>query len=160
MAASKRRSSRKGPVKRKVIPAEKVSKDPLPTKIFANASPHSVGGVPLFAAQEQIKSETVLNFFSRQELVAAAAARLEDAGFEILQISPLTINIAGSPATYRSAFGSDLVVLDKPVIKEGAKRDVAQFIDAPDTKTPGLIETRGTKFDDLLEGVALEEPIS
>lgn len=118
-----------------------------------------MSGVSLFGGQEQINADTVLNFFSQTDVIMAAAARLEDAGFEILQISPMTINIAGSPTTYRKAFNTQLVVLDKPVIKESAKEDIAQFIDSPDTTMPGLIETRGTTFEDVLEGVALEEPV-
>jgi subtilisin family serine protease len=136
-----------------------VSKDPVPPKIFAQVSPRSVGGVSMFEGQDQINSTTVFNFFSEGDLVNAAVARLREAGFEILQISPLTINIAGSAATYRKAFSTNIALYDRPVIKEFGKKEIAQFVDSPQTKTPGLIETRGTKFEDLLEGVALEEPV-
>src|SRR5204862_7313396 len=80
------------------------------------------------------------------------------AGFEIVQISPLTINIAGTAAQYRKAFGTNIVVEDRLVIKEGAKKDVAQFLDSPDSNLSGLIQTQGTSFEDTIEGVALEEP--
>ena len=137
----------------------KPSRSPLPATIYAQASPKSIGGVSMFAAQERINSDTVSNFMSEGDLVQAAVARLQEAGFTILQVSPMTINIAGSPATYKKAFSTDLVVIDKPVIKEGAKKDVAQFLDSPNTSMPGLIEARGTRFEDILEGVALEEPV-
>jgi subtilisin family serine protease len=136
----------------------KASKSPLPAKIYANVSPHSVGGVSMFEAQHQIQAETVHNFFSDGDVVNAAVARLQEAGFEILQISPLTINIAGTATQYRKAFGTNIVVEDRPVIKEGAKKDVAQFLDSPDTSLSGLIQTQGTAFEDTIEGVALEEP--
>src|SRR5437660_3877909 len=136
----------------------KASKSALPPKIFANVSPHSVGGVSLFEAQHQIQAETVHNFFSDGDVVNAAVARLQEAGFDILQISPLTINIAGTAAQYRKAFGTNIVVEDRPVIKEGAKKDVAQFLRSPDTNLSGLIQTQGTSFEDTIEGVALEEP--
>jgi len=112
----------------------------------------------MFEGQHQIHAGTVTNFFSDGEVVNAAVSRLQEAGFEILQISPLTINIAGTAAQYRRAFGTDIVVQDRPVIKEGAKKDVGQFLDSPDTNTSGLIQTQGTKFEDTIEGVALEEP--
>jgi hypothetical protein len=134
------------------------SKDPLPSKIFANVSPRSVGGVSMFEGQNQIHAGTVANFFSSGEVIEAAVSRLQEAGFEILQISPLTINIAGTPAQYRRAFGANIVVEDRPVIKEGAVKDVAQFLDTPDTSLSGLIETENTPFADSIEGVALEEP--
>lgn len=135
-----------------------LSKDPLPAKIYAQVSPRSISGVSMFAGQEQIRSETVGNFFSEGEVVNAAVARLNEAGFEILQISPMTINIAGTPAQFRRAFKTNIVVEDRPVIKGGAKKDVAQFLDSPDTSLSGLIQTQGTTFEDSIEGVALEEP--
>ncbi|MDX6305252.1 MAG: hypothetical protein QOI77_2221, partial [Blastocatellia bacterium] len=112
----------------------------------------------MFEGQHQIHAGTVTNFFSDGEIVNAAVTRLQEAGFEILQISPLTINIAGTAAQYRRAFGTDIVVQDRPVIKSGAKKEVGQFLDSPDTNTSGLIQTQGTKFEDTVEGVALEEP--
>jgi subtilisin family serine protease len=136
-----------------------LSKDKAPAVIYAQVSPRSISGVSMFEGQERIDSRTVTNFFSDGDVIQASVARLQEAGFSILQISPLTINISGSPAAYRKAFNTDIVVLDKPVIKEFGKKDVAQFLDSPDTPTPGLIDTRGTRFEDVIEGVALEEPV-
>src|SRR5436853_3796470 len=68
-------------------------KSALPSKIYAQVSPRSLGGVSMFDAQEQIHSGTVSNFFSEAEVVQGAVARLQEAGFEILQISPMMINI-------------------------------------------------------------------
>src|SRR5262245_29803147 len=151
-AASKTRTAKVRPVK------SSLSKDPLPTKIFAHASPRSIGGVSMFEGQSQIKAETVGNFFSERDAVEAAVARLHEAGFEILQISPLTINFAGTPAQFRRAFKTDIVVEDRPVIKAGARKDVGQFLDSPDTSLSGLVQTEGTNFADAIEGIALEEP--
>ena len=36
---------------------------------------------------------------------------------------------------------------------------MGQFLDSPDTAMPGLINTRNTKFEDVIEGVALEEKV-
>ena len=135
----------------------KADQPAFPPKIYAQASPRSVGGVSMFDAQEQINSETVTNFFSEGDTVTKAAARLEEAGFEILQITPMTINIAGTAATYRRAFDTQLVAEERSVIKEH-KKDTGTFIDSPDTKLSGLIDPRGTSFEDVLEGVAIEEP--
>jgi hypothetical protein len=131
----------------------------MPSKIFAQVSPRSVGGVSMFDAQNQILSETVANFFSEQEVVNEAVSRLQEAGFEILQISPLTINIAGSLSTYQRAFNTEIVVEDRTVIKSFGNEEVAQFLETPSTETPGLIATDGTKFENVIEGVALEEPV-
>ena len=133
------------------------SKDPLPSKIYAQASPRSLGGVSMFEAQDQIHSGTISNFFSQADVIEGAVRRLQEAGFDILQVSPMTINIAGTPAQYRRAFG-EIVAEDRPVIKEGGKKDVAQFLDCPYTSLSGLMETQGTPFEDTIEGIALEEP--
>jgi subtilisin family serine protease len=131
---------------------------PIPDRIFAQASPRSAGGVSLFEAQQQINAATVGNFLSQQEVINAAAARLQNAGFEVLQITPTTINIAGSRQTYEQAFNTTIVAEERMAIKPGAEVTTATFLDSPDTATPGLIATAGTSFEDVLEGVAIEEP--
>lgn len=143
--------------------ASKGSDSALPSKIFAQVSPRSIGGVSMFEAQNQIQSETVTNFFSEAEAVNEAVSRLQEAGFDILQISPLTINIAGKPETYKKAFNTNIVVEDREVIKgmasgEDGDDNVGQFLETPDNDVPGLIETSGTVFENSIEGVALEEP--
>lgn len=143
--------------------AGKGAKDPpaqgskMPARIYAQASPRSVGGVSLFEAQSQIHSATVGQFFSDGEVVDEAVAYLQEAGFDILQITPLTINIAGSAATYRKAFKTDIVIKDLPVIKEFGRKGVGQFLDSLETGLLGLIEPAGTNFERVIEGVALEE---
>ena len=136
----------------------KSSGSAVPDRIFAQASPRSVGGLSMFEAQHQIHSGTVSNFFSDEEVVNRAVNRLQDAGFEVLQVSPLTINIAGDAKTYQRAFNTKIFAEERPVIKELGRKDTATFLDSPDTALPGLISTVGTKFEDLIEGVAIEEP--
>jgi Subtilase family len=133
-------------------------REPLPRKVYAIASPHSLGGVSMFDAQGQINSDTVTNFFSEEELINRAVTRLQDAKFEVLQVSPSTIHIAGPPSLYNDAFNTKLMVENRPVIKPGAVKDVGQFVDSPDTELNGLVATAGTAFADVLEGVAIEEP--
>jgi subtilisin family serine protease len=112
----------------------------------------------LFDAQTQINSGTVVNFLSEDEVVNRAVNRLRDAGFDILQVSPLTINIAGSASTYERAFNTKIFAEERPVIKEFGKEETAGFLDTTDTDIPGLISTAGTNHSDVIEGVAIEEP--
>jgi hypothetical protein len=154
-AAGKRRSEARTTGKRA---ASGPKPGPIPRRIFAQASPKSVGRVSLFEAQHQIRAATVTNFMSDEGTTNEAARRLQDAGFEILQIAPATINIAGDRQTYERAFNTKIVANELPVIKEGGKKTTATFLDSPDTQMPGLIATAGTPFGDVLEGVALEEP--
>lgn len=130
----------------------------MPARIFALASPRSIGGVSMFDAIGSINAKTVANFQSEQRLIDEAVNRLWGAGFEVLQVTALTINIAGSQETYEKAFGAKLVIESREVIKSGAVVDMAEFIECPDTSMPGFIATTGTPFEDVLEGVAIEEP--
>ena len=129
-----------------------------PRIVFANVSPHSVGGVSMFDAGAQINSQTVANFTSEPDIMARAVARLQEVGFQVLQVTESTINIAGPPKLYERAFGSPIIVKQKEVIKEGAREDLAEFLDSPSSELPGLMSVRGTEFEQLIEGVAIEEP--
>jgi subtilisin family serine protease len=112
----------------------------------------------MFEAQSQITAETVPNFFSESDVVERAVAMLQQAGFDVLQVTQSTIHIAGSPKTYNDAFNTTLITEERPVIKPGDGDDHATFIDSKETDLNGLISTAGTPFADVLEGVAIEEP--
>lgn len=130
----------------------------MPARIFAQVSPRSIGGVSMFDAIGSINAKTVGNFQSEPRVIDQAVSRLRGAGFDILQVTALTINIAGSQAIYEKAFGTKLVIQQREVIKPGALVDMAEFVECSDTPLPGLIATTGTLFEDVLEGVAIEEP--
>jgi len=87
--------SRKSAAKKKSTKKSAAAKPQMPDIIYAQASPHSVGGVSLFEAQHQIDAGTVANFVSEPSRSAAAVEMLQQAGFDVLQVSDFTINIAG-----------------------------------------------------------------
>jgi subtilisin family serine protease len=134
------------------------SSEPLPPRIYAVASPHSVGGVSMFEAQGQVTADTVVNFFSEEDIIDRAVARLQEAGFDVLQVTQSTIHIAGSKKTYADAFNTKLYTEERKVIKPGGVHTTGTFIDTPETEISGLVSTAGTRFADILEGVAIEEP--
>lgn len=153
--------AKKGPMQpRAGQPRKKASeaKPTVPARIFAQVSPRSIGGVSLFDAQDQINAQTVANFTSDGEIINRTVSRLQDAGFEVLQISPITITIAGSAETYQRAFKTTIVAEERPVSKAMRRKDTATFLESPDSPLPGLISTVGTNMADLIEGVAIEEP--
>jgi Subtilase family len=134
---------------------------PMPKRIFAQVSPRSIGGVSLFDANagSQITAETVPNFFSEESVVNRSVDLLRQAHFEVLQVSPTTINIAGSKTTYEQAFRTQLREEERDVIKPGAMEATATFIESSlPGGLPGLISTQGTAFADVIEGVAIEVP--
>jgi|GEM_PF-2694603 len=75
--------------------ARKAAGEPtIPPLLFAEASPRSLGGLSMFDAGAPVTPDIVAHFGSDESTIARALARLEDAGFQILQVSPYTINIA------------------------------------------------------------------
>lgn len=134
------------------------SASPFPPILFAHASVHSIGGASLFESGN-ITSRNVSGYFSENILVNRAAQKLKAAGFQILWINGITISIGAPVEVYERAFGTRLHVEDMPVIKEQAKKDVAQFIRPPEGNIPGLINVNNTTFRDVLEGVSINEPV-
>jgi subtilisin family serine protease len=158
MASRKKSAKKAAPKAARKYGKTRASDPKLPSKIFAQVSPNSVSGVSMFEGQEQINSYTVTNFLSEGEVTEGATARLREAGFDILQVTPFTINIAGTAATYRKAFDTNIVAEERPTIKTFGRNETATYIDCPDTKLDGLINPQGTVFEDTVEGVALEVP--
>jgi hypothetical protein len=132
---------------------------PLPEVLYAQASPRSIGGLSLFSASRMLTSEEAPAFYSEEAMIRSAASQLQNVGFQVLQISPVTINIAGPPALYEEVFNTRLVTDERAVIKAGAREDTATFVDSVETDMPGLISTANSPLNQVLEGVAIEEPV-
>jgi len=166
MATRKKRSSKKAvaarpPAVKKGRPKGKEPRKDsagFPDRIFAIASPHSLGRVSMFAPGLTIDASNVGAFESDEELVWRSITRLQEAGFEVLQASTRSINIAGSRATFERAFSTRLALVERETIKSGGKVGTTTCIDVPETPLFGLVETVSSGFADLLEGVAIEQP--
>ncbi|MEE1619873.1 S8 family serine peptidase [Zafaria sp. J156] len=138
-------------------PAEQPDGD-FPARIFAIASPESLGGLSMFTPGLVPGAETVGLHVSDDEAVHRAVQALSDAGFEVLQANQLMVNFAGTREQFEASFGAHLFTEERSVFKPGGLVEEATFIDNADTEVPGLIETAGTGFEGILDGVALEEP--
>jgi hypothetical protein len=109
----------------------------MPERIFAEASPRSIGGVSMFDATSPITHERAVDYTSEEALLRVAEARLRAVGFEVLHVSPTTINIAGPQERYEEVFGASLFTEEREVIKQQATRDSATFVDVRDASLPG-----------------------
>jgi len=98
----------------------------FPDRIFAIASPQSVGA-SLFTPGVLPDSNTVGNFVSDPQQVERAVNLLADAGFEVLQANELMINIAGPRELYESAFDTTLVAEER-VTRKSAGIEVDQVV--------------------------------
>lgn len=126
----------------------------LPDRIFAQASPLSSGGRSLFEQEHKINSFNVAAFSSPPDLISAATARLHQAGFEILQVTPVAINFAGPPDAFEKTFRTKIVEKEMP----RPNGPTITHLDSPDTDMLGHITTVGTAVEDVIEGVAIEVP--
>ncbi len=136
----------------------KAARPSIPKLLFAQASPHSIGGMSMFDMEGAVGADIVSNFMSDTDLLTQAAQALQDAGFQVLQVSAYTINIAAPIATYERAFKTKVVPEELPTIKSQGITDTATFFTVPDAPRFGLITTAGTAFENLIEGVAIETP--
>ncbi|MBA4534599.1 S8 family serine peptidase [Brevibacillus halotolerans] len=130
----------------------------LPPIIFAEASVHSIEGESIFDSTEPITHENVSRYLNKPELIDKAIEKLKNAGFEVLHIGATTINIAASPETYEKVFHTKIVPEEREVLKFGRK-STATILDDPTTKLSGLIDTSNSDLADVLEGVAINEPV-
>lgn len=131
----------------------------LPDRVFAEAVVRSASGASLLDSPEPATSETVDQFLASADTVQAAAQELRSAGFDIIDIGSISITVAAPPAVYERALATQLQAVDRPVIKELNQTDTATFINAADSKPFGEVDVSRTSFSQLLDGVALSEPL-
>ena len=130
-----------------------------PPVVYAEASVRSVAGVSLFETGRPVTSETITGFYSDPVLVSAAAQRLLAEGFDVLAAGNATLNIAAPSEVYERVFRTRIVPEEREVIREFGEVATATFLDCPDTPIPGLIDPGESPLADVLEGVALNEPV-
>jgi Subtilase family len=156
------KASKKTATARKAPPArggrKSRSSPDMPERIFAIASPRSRGGVSMFTPGALADAETVGNFTSDLGDVQQAASILQDAGFDVLQATEMMINFSGTRSQFERAFGTELYTEERPTIKSAGQPEMATFIDTVGNDVLGLIETDGTGFESVIEGVAIEVP--
>ena len=138
-------------------PSRSGNKD-FPDRIYAIASPQSVGGLSMFTPGLVPTVETLGLHVSDDDVTERAMAALSDAGFEVLQATNLMVNFCGPRALFESAFGAHLFTEERMVFKPGGVEENATFIDNSDTSVPGLIDPMDTAFEGILDGIAIEEP--
>lgn len=101
----------------------------------------------------------VPEFYSESEVVNMAITRLQAEGFEVYQTNQITVTIGGPPELYEKVFKTRLYTEERPVIKELQKETTATFIDTKETEISGLIDTSKSNLKDLIEGIAINEPV-
>jgi subtilisin family serine protease len=126
----------------------------LPDRIYGQASTTSLGGRSLFEPGKKIRPYNVVSFSSAPTVVKAARQRLEDIEFEILQVTPYTINFAASPEAIEKATRTKIIEREFERPNGGS----VTVLDSPDTSLLGLVSTYGTPIADVVEGIALEAP--
>lgn len=135
------------------IPTREITTMANDEVVVAVVSPRSVGGVSLFETPAPITAENVSTFHSEASVIATASSELRKLGFRVLQESPITFSIAGSPKLFESVFGVSLRK-EKKQVMEGQE---IEFFVAPGAPTEQLLRPPEA-LTNLIEGVALAEP--
>ncbi|MEV0619065.1 S8 family serine peptidase [Nonomuraea sp. NPDC050404] len=131
---------------------------PLPSLVYAQVSPKSRGGRSLFE-YDSITADSSLAIVSEPQVITDTVNQLRRMGFQILQVSDTTINIAGAPDLYQDVFDCRLTTEPHALRPEQRDGDDGKFVECLHARRPGLIEIASTSSDlDLIEGVAIEEP--
>ncbi|MFY2558523.1 hypothetical protein ACN469_12905 [Corallococcus terminator] len=137
----------------------------LPPRVFAQASPRSIGGVSLFDVQEQISTASVVNFLSERDIVQRAVLRLKDAGFDILRTlnMPPTTLLQDSLLLRQGGFGLYEGLPDAPtcqlLLEDALRRSTTDARRAHTTSSDSQPERGGAPGRDLLNmsgGVVLQ----
>lgn len=132
----------------------------MPPKIYAQASVESLGGLSMFATSaNDITSTNAKNYTSTKQKLAAAAKKLKTEGFEVLLVSETSISIAAPAEVYERVFKTQLFSNERDVLGSFNESRARSFIDADNDPMPGLIATNNSSLSNLLEGVAIVEPV-
>ena len=112
----------------------KAGRPTIPKLLFAQASPHSIGGMSMFDIRGACRTATSYRISVRyRNLLMRAAQALQDAGFQVLQISAYTINIAAPIATYERAFRTKISRKNRRRSNGQGVVDSRDFLHGPDT---------------------------
>lgn len=130
----------------------------LPPKIYAEAVVRSASGESLLRSSQLVTSENVTLFHAASEQQLVAADRLREAGFEVLDIGKISINIAAAPEVYERSLRANLEVIERPVMRALGQSSMVSFINSVDQRPFGEIDVANTHWNEILDGVSINEP--
>ena len=90
----------------------------FPTLIYGTASPISLAGHSMLKSATNITAASIKSYTSEVSTTLQAIAMLEANGFDILDIGPLLISIAGTKETYERAFQISLASTEYPMVND------------------------------------------
>ena len=128
-------------------------------KIYSEAVVRSASGESLLDSPELVTSDNVDRLYASKALLEEAAKRLHSKGFEVLDIGNISITIAAPPEVYERSLNTTLEAVDRPVLKEWGQVSTGTYLNAIDGKPFGEIDVSQTDFAQVLDGIAINEPI-
>ncbi len=131
----------------------------IPERIFAEVIMRNEAGNSILEASESITSSNIKNFRSERHFTESVAERLRRKGFTVLFVSSTSINIESSRELYEHVFKTKIKAEERETIKKLGKVDKATYLDSPETEVFGLIDPSKSDLDDVIAGVAIDEPV-
>ncbi|MCW6036379.1 S8 family serine peptidase [Spirulina subsalsa FACHB-351] len=134
---------------------------PFPPKIYAEAVIRSQSGGSLLSSAEAVTQENVRGFYGDRTALETARQRLSELGFEVLEEGAFSLTIAAPVEVYEQSLATQLITFDRPVMTAPGVITTSNFINTPDTKQFGRIDTTKTAaLRDVLDGIAINEPLT
>ncbi len=123
-------------------------------QVIAVISPRSRGGLSIFDEEEPITPDTAQEFQSEDADIRSTVTELQRQGFQVLNVSPMTISFSGPPKLFDDVFGVK-VRKEEAEFAEGMPKieyfaatadDAARMLEPPQALKP------------MVEGLALAHP--
>ncbi|MBI4280409.1 MAG: S8 family serine peptidase [Armatimonadetes bacterium] len=123
-----------------------------PSRLTAYVSARSQGGISVFSGQAVIKPETVQAFLSRPKDTHIATGKLQEFGFEVERVGPLSVRISGPAELFTRRFG----------VKVEQRRDAALEAEGVTLPLTPTLETSANLLDTGIpevEGIVFPQPV-
>jgi subtilisin family serine protease len=140
---------------------KKSKRGKLPSQVYAELSPKSLGYKSLFDLDEPVTAQNVKEYFSDRDEIVKTIKQLRELKIKVLGTNGITINVVAVPKQYEEVFNTKLIAYELPSMKPFGQMSTTTFIDTDDNDEPAFIDsTRSrTPLADLLEGGAINRKV-
>jgi len=122
-------------------------------RLTAYASVRSRGGINVFSGRATISAETVPEYLSTPDDKRSAIDNLQQKGFEVERVGPLSVRISGPAELFEKQMGA---AFERQELEDNASRTVSPlWVPTVDT-TANLLDTGISE----LEGIAFPKPVT
>ena len=131
-------------------------KTQLPSRLFAEV--FTKGKLDNLLEKQEITTDNVTLFCADENITKATIKRLQELGFEVLEVNEISISIAGPPSLYEKVFKTAIMTQERPSTKGGKTSRTYHGVLHNEEMTD-LIPMDNIDFAHLIEGISINQPI-